>query len=810
MADRGSDKGTARQYPLLPLRGQIVFPSMIVPLEVGRDKSIRALEAAQAHNRRLVLAMQKDTRADDPSGDEIYDVGTLVEIKQVVKVPGGIVKVVFEGICRARVKQYVQETPYFRALLEELPERVDKTAEVEALMRSLVNQYEQYIKSSKKVPPEALVTVASVQEPGRLADTITAHLNLKIEDKQQVLEAVDMHERLAKVSDILTREMELLDLERRINIRVRKQMEKTQKEYYLREQMKAIQKELGDREDRTSEVEEFRKKIEELDMPEEMRDKALREVERLEKMPPMAAEAVVVRNYLEWITALPWGAYTEDRLDLAEAERILDEDHYGLTKVKERILEYLAIRQMVKEIKGPILCLVGPPGVGKTSLAKSVARSLDRKFVRVSLGGVRDEAEIRGHRRTYVGALPGRIIQGMRTAGSMNPVFLLDEIDKLSSDFRGDPASALLEALDPEQNKGFSDHYVESPFDLSQVFFITTANVMWNIPRPLLDRMEVIQISGYTEEEKLEIARRYLLPKQRKEHGLSEEQLDLSENTLRNIIRQYTREAGVRNLERQIANICRKATREIVQGEETSVKVTLQSLHRYLGAPRFRWGQAEEKDEVGVAMGVSVTEAGGDVMPIEVTIMPGKGTLLLTGKLGEVMRESAQAAFSYIRSRVKILGIADNFHEKFDVHIHVPEGAIAKDGPSAGITIVTALVSSLTGRPVRRDVAMTGEITLRGRVLPIGGVKEKVLAAHRAGIATVLLPRDNSKDLEDVPAQVKRKLRFVLVEHMDEVLKEALAPVSLSPSDEDLSVPEGLPLEERPDMQPPYTGGMPT
>ncbi|MGE5589912.1 MAG: endopeptidase La, partial [Bacillota bacterium] len=776
MARESSKKTNPRRdYPLLPLRGQVVFPFMTVPLEVGRDKSISALDDAMVHDRRMVLAMQRDSKTDSPSPDDIYEVGTLVEVKQVVKVAGGTMKVVFEGLARVRILKFTGDEPHFRVQVEEHPETDERGSETEARMRSLIHAYEQYIKASKKVPPEALVTVISVEEPGRLADVVANHLNLKAEDKQSVLEAFDIQDRLERVYDVVTREMELLELEKKINVRVRKQMERTQKEYYLREQMKAIQKELGERDERGTESEEFRKKIEELAMPQESKEKALREVERLEKMPPMAAEAVVVRNYLEWLTTLPWNKSTEDTLDLARAEEILEEDHYGLKKVKERILEYLAIRKLVEHMKGPILCLVGPPGVGKTSLAKSVARALGRKFVRVSLGGVRDEAEIRGHRRTYVGAMPGRIIQGMRTAGSSNPVFLLDEIDKMSSDFRGDPASALLEVLDPEQNANFSDHYIEIPFDLSQVMFITTANVGYNIPRPLLDRMEVIHISGYTEEEKVKIAERHLLPRQRRDHGIKDGQLEISENVLRLIVREYTREAGVRNLERELGGICRKAARELVKGEAGEVRVTTQSLHKYLGAPRFTWGKAEEEDEVGVALGLSVTEAGGDVMPIEVTLMKGKGNLLLTGKLGEVMKESAQAGFSYIRSRSERLGIEPDFYEKYDIHVHVPEGAIPKDGPSAGITMATAVISALTGRPVRRDVAMTGEITLRGRVLPIGGVKEKVLAAHRAGVNTVILPKENKKDLEEIPANVARKLDFVLVGHMDEVLPVALA-----------------------------------
>ena len=793
------EQGNLVELPLLPLRGQIVFPTFIVPLEVGRDKSIKAVDQAMLEDRRMVLVMQRDTKVDDPSTDDIFTVGTIVEIKQVVKVPGGTIKVVFEGVSRCRIDHYLQEDPYFRVAAEEYPEDQAKNAETEALMRMVVNQYERYIKASKKVPPENLVTVVQVEEPGRLADTIVAHLaTLKIEDKQSILEIVDPARRLEKVSDILTSEMEVLELERKINVRVRKQMEKTQREYYLREQIKAIQKELGERDEKGgTESEEFRKKIEEIGLPDEVKEKALREVDRLEKMPPMAAEAVVVRNYLEWITVLPWNKYTEDQIDIKKAEEVLENEHFGLKKPKDRILEYLAVRKLVSKMKGPILCLGGPPGVGKTSLAKSVANALGRKFVRISLGGVRDEAEIRGHRRTYVGAMPGRIIQAMRQAGTKNPVILLDEIDKMSSDFRGDPASAMLEVLDPEQNNNFSDHYIEAAFDLSDVLFITTANVVWNIPRPLLDRMELITISGYTEDEKVEIAKRHLLPKQRKDHGLTEETLEVSENVLRSIVREYTREAGVRNLERQIGTVCRKAAREIARGDVTVARVTTQNLHNYLGAARFQWGKKGKEDEVGVATGMVYTEVGGDVMPIEVSIMKGKGSLLLTGKLGEVMRESAQAGFSYIRSRAKELGIEEDFHTKNDIHIHVPEGAVPKEGPSAGISMATAVISALTGRPVRANVAMTGEITLRGRVLPIGGVKEKLLGAHRAGITDIILPKENEKDLEEVPGNIRKKLDIHLCEHMDEVLKIALAeaPVkeeepAVLPTPEALTGPE--------------------
>jgi len=781
--------------PLLPLKGQIVFPTMIVPLEVGREKSMRAVEQAMNEGRRMVLAMQKDAKNETPGPDDIYLVGTVVEIKQVVKVPGGTFKVVFEGVARARIDHYVSEDPYMRVAVVEVPDEESRSAEAEALMRMVINQYERYIKSSKKVPPESLITAVQVEEPGRLADTVVAHLaNLELKDKQAVLEAFDVVERLERVSDILTREMEVLDLERKINVRVRKQMEKTQREYYLREQIKAIQKELGERDDKGTEAENFRQKIEEMGLPDEVKEKALREVDRLEKMPPMAAEAVVVRNYLDWITSLPWSTATEDQVDLKRAEEVLESEHYGLKKPKDRILEYLAVRKLVSKMKGPILCLAGPPGVGKTSLAKSVANALGRKFVRMSLGGVRDEAEIRGHRRTYVGALPGRIIQGMRQAGSRNPVFLLDEIDKMSSDFRGDPASALLEVLDPEQNHAFVDHYLEAPFDLSDVLFITTANVVWNIPRPLLDRMELITLSGYTEDEKVEIAKRHLLPKQRKDHGLTEANLEVSENVLRSIVREHTREAGVRNLERQLATICRKAAREIATGDAETVRVTTQNLHTYLGAPRYQWGKKNKEDQVGVATGMVYTEVGGDILPIEVSLMKGKGTLILTGKLGEVMKESAQAGLSYIRSRARDLGVEEDFHSKYDIHIHVPEGAVPKEGPSAGIAMATAVVSALTQRPVRADVAMTGEITLRGRVLPIGGVKEKLLGAHRAGITQIILPRENEKDLEEVPGNVRKKLQVHLVDHMDEVLRVALLEAKES-EDQILPPPDALGVE---------------
>jgi ATP-dependent Lon protease len=768
-----SEKNT-RYLPVLPLRGVLVFPYMVIHLDVGRPKSIQAIEEAMIQEKQIFLATQKEAETDEPTENDIYNVGSVAEIKQILKLPGGTIRVLVEGLHRAKSLRLVATDPYFKAELEEFEEEEEKSPEIEALMRSVTFQFEQYVKISKKIPPETVIAVVTLEEPGRLADVIASHLTLKVSDKQQILEAIGLKKRLEKLYSILTKELEILELERKINSRVRKQMEKTQKEYYLREQLKAIQKELGEKDERGAEADELREKIAEAKLPSEVEEKALKEVERLEKMPPMVAEASVIRNYLDWLLALPWNETTEDRLDIDLAEKILDEDHYGLKKAKERILEFLAVRQLAEKIKGPILCLVGPPGVGKTSLAKSISRALERKFVRISLGGVRDEAEIRGHRRTYVGAMPGRIIQGMRNAGSKNPVFLLDEIDKMSMDFRGDPSAALLEVLDPEQNNSFSDHYIEVPFDLSNVMFVTTANVIYNIPRPLLDRMELIRISGYTEEEKVKIAERYLLPKQMKEHGLKEEQLQVSENTLLQIVRLYTREAGVRSLEREIAGICRKAAKEIVKNPDKIVRVTVQNLQNYLGIPRYRYGTTEKDNEIGVATGLAWTEVGGDILQIEVSLLSGKGKLLLTGKLGEVMKESAQAGFSYVRSKVTELNIEKDFHEKYDIHIHVPEGAIPKDGPSAGITMATALASALSKRKIRKDVAMTGEITLRGRVLPVGGIKEKVLAAHRAGSKIIILPKENEKDLEDIPANIKRKLEFFLVEHMDEVLNKAL------------------------------------
>ncbi|HHY60797.1 MAG TPA: endopeptidase La [Clostridia bacterium] len=763
-----------RELPLLPLRGVLVFPNMVIHLDVGRDRSVNAIDEAMNNDREILLVMQKDAQIDVPDLEDVYQIGTIAEIKQLLKLPGGTIRVLVEGITRAKILRLLESDPVMRVEVEIPDESYEKTLEIEALVRNLRDLFEQYVKVSKKIPPETVMAVVAIEEPGRLADIIASHLILKLSDKQDILEAIDIKERLEKLLQILTNEMEILELERRISARVRRQMEKTQKEYYLREQLKAIQKELGEKDDKAAEVDELREKIEKAKLPKAVEEKALKELERLEKMPPMVAEATVVRNYLDWLLSVPWTKETRDRLDIHAAEKILDEDHYGLQDVKDRILEYLAIRQLAPKIRGPILCFVGPPGVGKTSLGKSIARCLGRKFVRMSLGGVRDEAEIRGHRRTYVGAMPGRIIQGLKNAGTRNPVFLLDEIDKLGTDFRGDPASALLEVLDPEQNNSFSDHYLEVPYDLSKVLFITTANVTHTIPRPLLDRMEVIQISGYTEEEKLEIAKRHLVKKQMKEHGLKEDMLTISDNALRKIIREYTREAGVRNLERQIATLCRKTARDIVAKKVAAGKITSKNLDSYLGMPRYRRRQAEKNNEVGVATGLAVTEFGGDVLAVEATLLNGKGKVTLTGQLGDVMKESAYAGLSYLRSRSEELNIPEDFYEKMDIHIHVPEGAIPKDGPSAGITMATALASALTNRPVRKDVAMTGEITLRGRVLAIGGVKEKVLAAHRVGIQHIILPKENEKDLEEIPADIRRKLHFHLVEHLDEVLEYAL------------------------------------
>jgi ATP-dependent Lon protease len=747
---------------------------MVLHLDVGREKSIRALEQAMVDDNKILLATQEEVHIEEPDAEQIYSIGTVARVKQMLKLPNGTIRVLVEGLQRAKIEEYLQQEDYFVVSITYLQEEKAEENEVEALMRSLLNHFEQYIKLSKKVSPETLTSVQDIEEPGRLADVIASHLPLKMKDKQEILETINIQERLEILLTILNNEREVLELERKIGNRVKKQMERTQKEYYLREQMKAIQKELGDKDGRQSEVDELRAQLEKSDAPERIKTKIEKELERLEKMPSTSAEGSVIRTYIDTLFALPWTKTTEDNLDIKHAEEVLDEDHYGLEKPKERVLEYLAVQKLVNSMRGPILCLVGPPGVGKTSLARSVARALGREFVRISLGGVRDEAEIRGHRRTYVGALPGRIIQGMKQAGTINPVFLLDEIDKLASDFRGDPASALLEVLDPNQNDKFSDHYIEETYDLTNVMFITTANSLDTIPRPLLDRMEVISISGYTELEKLNILRGYLLPKQMEDHGLGKDKLQVNEDAMLKLVRLYTREAGVRNLNREAANVCRKAAKIIVSGEKKRVVVTAKTLEALLGKPRYRYGLAEKQDQVGSVTGLAWTQAGGDTLNVEVSILAGKGKLTLTGQLGDVMKESAQAAFSYIRSRANEWGIDPDFHEKNDIHIHVPEGAIPKDGPSAGITMATALVSALTGIPVKKEVGMTGEITLRGRVLPIGGLKEKCMSAHRAGLTTIILPKDNEKDIEDIPESVREALTFYPVEHLDEVLQHAL------------------------------------
>ncbi|PTX59359.1 ATP-dependent Lon protease [Melghirimyces profundicolus] len=767
-------KEEGRVLPLLPLRGLLVYPSMVLHLDVGRERSVKALEQAMVDDDLIVLATQHEIQLEEPTPEDIYRMGTIARVRQMLKLPNGTIRVLVEGLSRAKILEYEENESFYQVRVSEIIQEDVDDINVEALMRSVLDYFEQYLRLSKKVSPETLSAVADIDEPGRLADVIASHLPLKIEDKQTILETLDVRERLEKLLSILNDEREVLELERKISQRVKKQMEKTQKEYYLREQMKAIQRELGEKEGRMGEVEELREQLEQLEAPDEVKEKVEKELQRLEKIPTTSAEGGVIRTYVEWLLALPWQKETEDDLDLKKAEKILDEDHYGLEKAKERVLEYLAVQQMVKKLKGPILCLVGPPGVGKTSLGRSIARALGRKFVRVSLGGVRDEAEIRGHRRTYVGAMPGRIIQGIKNAGTSNPVFLLDEIDKMTMDFRGDPASALLEVLDPEQNQNFSDHYIEIPYDLSKVMFITTANTLHTIPQPLLDRMETLYIAGYTEIEKEQIAKEYLIPKQLEEHGLSKDKFQIHSDAVLKVIRHYTREAGVRNLERTIGKLARKAARQLVSQDRKRVVVTTKNLPKFLGPEKFRYGKVEETDPVGAATGLAWTAGGGDTLTIEVSVLPGKGKLTLTGKLGDVMKESAQAAFSYIRSRAGKLNIDPEFNEKNDIHIHVPEGAIPKDGPSAGITMATALVSALTEVPVSRYVGMTGEITLRGRVLPIGGLKEKSLAAHRAGLTHILVPKDNKKDLEDIPESVRKDLKITWVSHMDEVLKLAL------------------------------------
>jgi len=765
------------EMPLLPLRDIVIFPYMVVPLFVGRERSVVALEKAILKERLTLLCTQKKANVNEPLEDDIYKMGTISEILQLLKLPDGTTKVLIEGIARARVVEYLENPDYFYVKIKKVREEFFKTSKMEALMRMLISGFEEYIKLNPHLPSEAMSIIKNIDNPGRLADVISAHLNLSVANKQEILELVDYEERIKKISTLLNSEIEILGIEKKIQGEVRKQIEKSQKEYYLHEQIKAIQKELGKGNDSINEIKEIKKQIKEAKLPKEVEEKSLRELSRLEKMPLMSAEGAVIRNYLSWVVSLPWSKQTKDKIDIDEAEKILEKDHYGLKKAKERIIEYLAVQKLVKKMKGSILCFTGPPGTGKTSVAKSIAKAMGRKFVRLSLGGVRDEAEIRGHRMTYVAALPGRIIQSIRKAGSKNPVFLLDEVDKMSTDFRGDPSSALLEVLDPEQNSSFSDHYLEVPFDLSDVMFITTANVLYSIPIPLQDRMEVLEFPSYTEEEKKKIAEQFLIPKQVKAHGLKKENIKISLEVLTSIVGKYTREAGVRNLERELATLCRKVAKDMVKGKNKKklYLITEEDLVKYLGPSKFKKEITEEENKVGVVTGLAWTSTGGDILTVEATLMPGRGNLILTGQLGEVMKESAQAALSYARSNAKLLNIDDlNFYKKSDLHIHFPEGAIPKDGPSAGITMVVALVSLLVNKAVNRKIAMTGEVTLRGRILAIGGIKEKILAAHRANLFKVIIPKDNEKNLIDVPKEVLDKLEIILVENVEDVLKVAL------------------------------------
>jgi len=764
------------RLPLLPIRDIVIFPYMILPLFVGRDMSIKAIDDALSGNRMILLVAQKDLNTENPEPDDLYGVGTVGMIMRMLKLPDGRVKILVQGITKAKIKSYVQSEPYFQVDIDKIVEaKVEKvTLEIEALMRNVKEQLEKMSNLGKMLLPDIMVIVENIDDPGKLADLVASNLGLKVEAAQEVLEITDPRERLIKVNEIISKEIEVLSMQQKIQADARGEIDKSQREYFLREQLKAIQKELGEVDERTEEINDLRKKIEEALMPEKVRTEVDKQLKRLERMHPDAAEAGVIRSYIETLVEIPWSKSTPDSLDIKAAKKVLDEDHYDLEKVKERILEYLAVRKLKEKLKGPILCFVGPPGVGKTSLGKSIARALGREFFRMSLGGMRDEAEIRGHRRTYVGALPGRIIQGIRQCGTNNPVFMLDEVDKVGADFRGDPSAALLEVLDPEQNFAFVDHYLAVPFDLSNVMFITTANLVDPIIPALKDRMEVIHLAGYTEEEKKGIAQSYLIPRQMKENGVTEKDIVITDQALMQMISQYTRESGLRNLEREIANVCRKVARKIAEGRKGLVRVSAGDVHKYLGSPKYLSEEEREKDEVGVATGLAWTEAGGEILYIETTTMRGKGGLTLTGHLGEVMKESAQAAMSYVRSKAPKLGIKEDVFAKTDIHIHVPAGAIPKDGPSAGVTMATSITSALTGRAVNKDVAMTGEVTLRGRVLPIGGLKEKTLAARRAGIKTVIIPKRNSKDLEDIPKIVKKSIKFVLAEHMDEVLDAAL------------------------------------
>lgn len=763
----------AIELPVLPLRDIVVFPHMIVPLFVGRDKSVRALEDVMQDDKQILLVTQRNAGEDDPTPDDIYEVGTIATVLQLLKLPDGTVKVLVEGSQRARVDMYTETESFFQARAEIIDDPEEPESDLEALGRAVVGQFEQYIKLNSKVPAEVMISINQIDEPSRLADTVAQHLTLKISDKQDLLEVESVSGRLEKIFGFMEGEISVLQVEKRIRSRVKRQMEKTQREYYLNEQMKAIQKELGEGEDGKDEVAELEEQIAKTKLSKEAKEKAASEIKKLRAMSPMSAEATVVRNYLDWLLSIPWKKRSKVRTDLKAANETLDADHYGLEKVKERIIEYLAVQARQKKLKGPILCLVGPPGVGKTSLGKSIANATGRSFVRMSLGGVRDESEVRGHRRTYIGSMPGKVIQGMKKAGKSNPLFLLDEIDKLGADWRGDPSSALLEVLDPEQNGSFNDHYLEVDYDLSDVMFVTTANSL-RMPQPLMDRMEIIRIPGYTEDEKVEICKRHLIKKQREENGLTEDEWSISDNALRDVIRYYTREAGVRSLEREIANLARKGIKEIMMGEKTSVSISTQNLEKYAGVKKFRFGEIEEDDMVGVITGLAWTEVGGELLSIESVTVPGKGRVTKTGKLGDVMQESIQAAENLIKSRAVSFGIKPTIFDKTDIHVHVPEGATPKDGPSAGVAMVTSIVSILTNTPIRRDVAMTGEITLRGRVLPIGGLKEKLLAALRGGIKMVLIPKENEKDLADIPDNVKKGLEIIAVRTVDEVLDRAL------------------------------------
>ncbi len=784
--------------PIVPLRDVVVFPHMMMPFVIGRPSSIRALEHALAKDKRIFLAAQHDAAIDDPGSEDVYTMGCVANVVQSLKLPDGNIKVLVEGVDRARVIEWKEDKGFHRVVVKVLQRLKETAGDVEQTMSRVVSLFEQYVKLSNNLHYDAMIAAVKVDDPGKLADTIAAHLLVGVDEKQNLLEINSPLERLNRIAAILEAEVDKLQVDRRIQSRVKKQMEKAQKEYYLNEKMKAIQKELGRKDEKGNEIEELKKKIDQSRMPKDVEEKAVQELKRLEAMPPMSAEATVSRNYLDWLIAVPWHKKTKESRDLKNADTILNEDHYGLEKIKERILEFLAVRALVKKPKATILTFVGPPGVGKTSLAKSIARAMNRKFVRLSLGGVRDEAEIRGHRRTYIGAFPGQIIQMMKKAGSLNPIFLLDEVDKMSMDFRGDPSAALLEVLDPEQNSAFLDHYLDVEYDLSHVMFICTANVLHTIPQALRDRMEVLQLAGYTEQEKIEIAKRFLVPKSVEGTGLTDKNVSFNDEAIQTVISRYTREAGVRNLEREINSICRKVARKVVaDGTGTYEEITADKVTQFLGVPRYRPTLAEEQNEVGIATGLAWTEVGGEILITEATLMPGRGRLTLTGKLGDVMQESAQAAMSYVRSRAEDFGIAKDFNRRLDVHVHIPEGAIPKDGPSAGITLATALISALSRVPARRDVAMTGEITLRGKVLPIGGVKEKVLAAHRAGIKNLILPKDNEKDLSDIPKNVLDAMNLYLVQSMDEVLKQALSgpltPIVPTPD------PEVVEVDDSPD-----------